>query len=105
MMDFTGKEDCSSPTIRNALKLKQEEASQAMKTEELEEKKDDSNEIKHFESFTRELEALQPSTNPTMNIINFYKILFNDVPNLNLDMAEVLHMYKEETNKIKPSAG
>lgn len=37
-----------------------------------------------------------------MNIINFYKILFNEISNINLDMNEVMAIYKNETEKIKP---
>lgn len=37
-----------------------------------------------------------------MNIINFYKILFNEISNINLDMNEVMTIYKDETEKIKP---
>lgn len=105
MMDFTSKEESGSPTIQGALKLKQEEKTGKMDIEDFEEKKEEQGEIKHFDTFTKELDALQPSTNPTMNIMNFYKILFNEVPDLNLDMSEVLNMYKEETNKLKPSTG
>lgn len=58
---------------------------------------------KHFEYFASQLEQQQASMNPTMNIINFYKILFNDVENLNLDMGEVLEMYKQSTSQLQPS--
>ena len=105
MMDFTGKQESGSPTIKGALKLKQEERSMGMDLEEIQEKTGPQPEIKQFESFAEELDNLQPSTNPTMNIMNFYKMLFNDVPSLNLDMGEVLKMYKDETNKLKPSTG
>lgn len=57
----------------------------------------------NWEIFRAELDTKQTTVNPTMNIINFYKILFSEVSSINLNMEEVLDEYKEETNKIKPS--
>ena len=38
-----------------------------------------------------------------MNIINFYKILFSEVSNINLNMDDVLSAYKNEIETKKPS--
>ena len=56
----------------------------------------------YFKEFTKQLENRQDSINPTMSIINFYKILFNEISNINLDMNEVLDNYKKDSQKLKP---
>jgi len=38
-----------------------------------------------------------------MNIINFYKVLFNEVSNINLNMNDVLDMYTKTTKELEPS--
>lgn len=57
----------------------------------------------YFKTFTKELENQQETVNPTMNIINFYKILFNEISNINLDMNDVLKSYKKDSKKINPN--
>lgn len=68
-------------------------------------KSEDKGQKNHFNSFTKELENQQESVNPTMNIINFYKILFNEISNINLDMNDVLKNYKNEAKDLKPNQG
>lgn len=103
MMDFTETRDLTSIDRDMAIKNELEEEPAMVENKETDALETSIPDKKHFEHFAAEIESLQPNTNPTMNIINFYKILFNQVPNLNLDMAEVLKLYKEETKKLKPS--
>lgn len=103
MMDFTHAQDKAISTKQDLIRNELEEKPRRLNQESDSEQGMSLGRRKHFELFSEELESNLPNTNPTMNIINFYKILFNDVPDLNLDMAEVLKMYKAETEKLKPS--
>jgi hypothetical protein len=59
--------------------------------------------FRHFNHFVQQLDTQQSLVNPTMNIINFYKVLFNEVSNINLNMNDVLDMYKKTTRELEPS--
>lgn len=59
--------------------------------------------FKHFDHFVQQLDTQQSLVNPTMNIINFYKVLFNEVSNINLNMNDVLDTYKKTTRELEPS--
>ena len=59
---------------------------------------------KHFEHFSRELDSLETTIDPSISLMNFYKLLFNNVNEVNLDMGEVLEQYKEATNRLTPSS-
>ena len=59
--------------------------------------------FKHFNHFVQQLDTQQSLVNPTMNIINFYKVLFNEVSNINLDMNGVLDLYQNKTRELEPS--
>ena len=61
------------------------------------------NSSSNWQSFVSDLDTKQATTNPTMNIINFYKILFSEVSNINLNMDDVLATYKNEIETKKPS--
>jgi len=59
--------------------------------------------FKHFTHFTKQLDTQHSLVNPTMNIINFYKVLFNEVSNINLNMDDVLNTYLKTTKDLEPS--
>merc|ERR1711976_637745 len=59
--------------------------------------------IRHFNHFVKQLDTQHSLVNPTMNIINFYKVLFNEVSNINLNMNDVLDMYSKTTKDLEPS--